>query len=456
MGGRSMTEHLRLPPHSIEAEQAVLGSLLISGDAWDEVSGVVGEADFFTQDHRTIYRAIAHQAARGEPCDAITVGDILGDDAGGLAYLGRLAMVPTTANVMAYARMVREYAIRRRGIAEATAIADAMFDQLVPLDQALDQAQARVMTLTETGSRNGPEPIGAGLKDFIEDLERRFESDAICGLTTGYVEFDELTQGLQAGDLVVLAGRPSMGKTTLGMNIAEHVALNGDGQVLVFSLEMPRAQLIQRFVASRGRVSMTKLRSGKLEDQDWPRATQVVSLLREARIMVDDTAGLSITELRSRARKAARRMGGVSLLIVDYLQLLRGDGRPENRTQEVSEISRGLKALAKELDCPVIAISQLSRDVERRGNKRPVMSDLRESGAIEQDADLICFVYRDEVYDQHSPDKGTAEINIAKQRNGPIGTIRLAFLGEYNRFENLAPDWVPAAAMSAPAGYSYE
>jgi replicative DNA helicase len=447
---------LKVPPHSIEAEQAVLGGLMIDNTAWDLVADLLVESDFYRQDHRLIFRAISELTGAGEPCDAVTLGERLGEEAGGLAYVGTLAnQTPTAANVVSYARIVRQHAIRRQAIAAAAWITEAMFDRPHdPVEQLLDEAQARVMSLNEQKATRGPALIAATLRGFVEDLESRHDADGITGLASGYSDLDELTQGFQDGDLVILAGRPSMGKTTLAMNIAGRVCKEA-GPVMVFSLEMAARQLTQRLVADMGRVGMSRLRNGKLHDDEWPRVSSAVAQLNELPLMVDDSAGISITELRSRARQAQRKLGQLRLVVVDYLQLLRGDRRSENRTQEVTDISRGLKALAKELSCPVIALSQLSREVERRTNKRPTMADLRESGAIEQDADLICFIYRDEVYNPESPDKGTAEIIVAKQRNGPIGDVRLSFLGEFNRFENLAPDWRREIPMPRARAFEY-
>ena len=437
---------------NLEAEQGVLGSLLIDPESWEHVSGTVAASDFFREDHRRIFAACAEILERGETPDVVTVGELLPDD-GGIAYVGTLARdTPSAASAGTYARIVREYAIRR----QAVAAADWVIRNSDQHDVAglLDQAQARMMAVGEQIQSGEPQMIRESVRRFILDLEARHDADgAITGLETGYVDLDDMTTGLHDGDLVIVAGRPSMGKTTLAMNFVEQAAIKAELPVMVFSLEMPADQLAERMTAAMGRVPLQALRTGKVEEDHWPKISAAVNRIHSAQIAIDDTGGLSVAELRAKARRMARRMGGLSLVVVDYLQLMEGDG--ENRTNEVSAISRGLKGLAKELSCPVVALSQLNRGLEQRTNKRPMMSDLRESGAIEQDADLILFVYRDEVYNPDSPDKGTAEIIIGKQRNGPIGTVRLAFLGEYNRFENLAPGWMPEPQESKPRKQRY-
>lgn len=444
------TEALRVPPHSLEAEQSVIGGLMLDNRAWERIADRVGEEDFYRQDHRLIFRAVRELVETDRPCDVLTLSETLEnrrelDAAGGLAYLAELAKnTPSVANIGAYADIVRERSVLRQLIAVANRIADAAFNPKGRAsEELLDVAEQEVFRIAEQRSRGrgGPRGIKELLTKAVDRIDHLFELDnPITGLSTGYADFDELTSGLQSSDLVIVAGRPSMGKTTFAMNLAENAALKGDKPVLVFSMEMPGEQLVMRMMSSLGRIDQQRLRTGKLEDEDWPRLTSAVSLLSEARIFIDDTPALTPTEVRARARRLAREHDGLGLIMLDYLQLMQVAGSGENRATEISEISRSLKALAKELHVPVIALSQLNRSLEQRPNKRPVMSDLRESGAIEQDADVIVFIYRDEVYNEDSPDKGTAEIIIGKQRNGPIGTVRLAFLGRYTRFENFTPD----------------
>ncbi|ROR35171.1 replicative DNA helicase [Inmirania thermothiophila] len=442
---------LRVAPHSVEAEQSLLGALMVDNRAWDEVADRVGPDDFYRREHRLVYEAIQALAEAGEPFDAVTVSDRLRERGeleavGGLAYLAALVEgTPTAANVRAYAQIVRDRSVLRQLIHVGTRIADAGFNpEGRDTRELLDYAERLVFEIAEQGSRiqAGFTPLKDLLTAAVERIERLYEEgSAITGVATGFADFDELTSGLQPSDLVVVAGRPSMGKTTFALNIAEHVAIKGGRPVAVFSMEMPGEQLALRLMSSLGRVNQQRVRTGRLEDEDWPRITSAVTLLAQAPIYIDDTPALSPTELRARARRLQRQFdGGLGLVVVDYLQLMQVPGGSENRATEISEISRSLKALAKELHVPVIALSQLNRNLEQRPNKRPVMSDLRESGSIEQDADLVVFIYRDEVYNPESPDKGTAEIIVAKQRNGPTGTVRLTFLGQYTRFENFAHD----------------
>ncbi|WP_051080008.1 replicative DNA helicase [Thioalkalivibrio thiocyanodenitrificans] len=452
------TEALKVPPHSQEAEQAVLGGLLLDNDAWDAVADRLSEVDFYRHDHRLIFRAIAELAERNTPFDVITLSERLEarDDleaAGGLAYLGMLARdTPSAANIRAYADIVRERSVLRQLISVGTEIADSGFNaEGRESRELLDTAEKKVFEIAEQGTRaqQGFRAMRALMRSTVEHIEMLYErDDPITGLPTGYSEFDEMTSGLQGGDLVIIAGRPSMGKTSFAMNIAEYASLKQQSPVAVFSMEMPGEQLSLRLLSSLGRINQQRLRTGRLEDDDWPRFTSAVSMLSEAQLFIDDSPALSPGEVRARARRLMREHKQLGLIVVDYLQLMQVPGSSENRTTEISEISRSLKALAKELSVPVIALSQLNRSLEQRPNKRPVMSDLRESGAIEQDADLICFIYRDEVYNEDSPDKGTAEIIIAKQRNGPIGTLRLTFLGQYTRFENYVPEVYSNEAFS--------
>lgn len=443
-------DDLKVPPHSIEAEQAVLGGLMLDNAAWDRVADRVTEEDFYRHDHRLIFRAVAALAERNRPFDVVTLSEWLEgrgelENVGGLAYLGALAKdTPSAANITAYADIVREHSILRSLIAVGTDIAESAFHpEGRDSKELLDAAEQQVFQIAERGARSqqGFRSIKSLLKATVEHIDALFErDDPITGLPTGWNEFDEMTSGLQAGDLIIVAGRPSMGKTTFAMNIAEYAAIKVKAPVAIFSMEMPGEQLAMRLLSSMGRINQQRLRTGKLEDEDWPRLTSAVSMFTEVPMFIDDSPALTPTEVRARARRLMREQGSLGLIVVDYLQLMQVPGSTENRATEISEISRGLKALAKELKVPVIALSQLNRSLEQRPNKRPVMSDLRESGAIEQDADLIVFIYRDEVYNEDSPDKGTAEIIIAKQRNGPIGTVRLTFLGQYTKFENFIPE----------------
>ena len=438
---------LRVPPHSIEAEQSVLGGLMLDNTAWDRLVGSVGEQDFYRHDHRLIFRAIATLADANQPFDVVTVSEWLESnghlaDTGGLAYLSGLVLdTPTAANILAYAGIVRERALLRGMIQVGTQIAASAYQPEGRSSRdLLDEAEQQVFALAERGTKalNSYLPIPTLLAqavDRIDELHRR--NSIITGLATGFTELDEMTSGLQKGDLVIVAGRPSMGKTSFVMNIVEEAALQQKGSCAVFSMEMSGVQLAMRMLSSLSRVDMQRIRSGRLEDEDWPRVASTLEILDRAKIYVDDGAALSPTEVRARARRIQREHG-LDLIVVDYLQLMQVPGTEENRATEISAISRGLKALAKELQVPVIALSQLNRSLEQRPNKRPVMSDLRESGGIEQDADLILFIYRDEVYNAESEDKGVAEIIIGKQRNGPIGTRKLTFLGQYTRFENYA------------------
>ena len=448
-------ESLKIPPHSIEAEQSVLGGLLLSGlsndsSAWDTIADKVVETDFYRQDHRLIFRAIADLAEDSKPLDLITVSEWLKqrnelENAGGFVYLATMAKdTPSAANIKAYAEIVREKSILRQLISVGTGIADSAFNsQGRASKELLDEAEQKVFKIAEHGSKQGQvfKPLKKLLKVTLEHIEELSKINTnITGVSTGYTDLDEMTSGLQKGDLVIVAGRPSMGKTTFSMNIAEYAAAHKKLPTAIFSMEMPAEQLTLRMLSSMGRVDQHRLRTGKLTDEDWPRVATAVKIFSDVPMFIDDSPALSPTEVRARARRLMREHGQLGLIVLDYLQLMQTGAATENRATEISEISRSLKALAKELSVPVIALSQLNRSLEQRPNKRPVMSDLRESGAIEQDADIIIFIYRDEVYNPESPDKGTAEIIIAKQRNGPIGTCRLTFFGKYTRFENYTPD----------------
>ncbi|MBX2879868.1 MAG: replicative DNA helicase [Granulosicoccus sp.] len=440
------------PPHSIEAEQAVLGSLMLeAGEAFDKISDSVIEQDFYQYNHRLIFRSISALAVAGSQPDHVTVSDWLKnfgllEEAGGLNYIGALVeVVPSAGNVKEYAGIVRERSVLRQMITVANEIADSAYDaEGRTSKELLDEAETKVFAIADQTARasGGFHDIKSVLAVAIERISFLFESDAaITGLSTGFTELDEKTSGLQDSDLIIVAGRPSMGKTTFAMNIAENAAMEADAPVAIFSMEMPAEQLGMRMIASLGRVELQKLRTGRLAEQDWPRITSAITLLNQKRnVFIDDTPSLTPTELRARARRLARD-NGLSLIVIDYLQLMQISENKENRATEISEISRSLKALAKELQVPIIALSQLNRSLEQRPDKRPVMSDLRESGAIEQDADVIMFIYRDEVYNpEDEASKGRAEILIRKQRNGPIGAVNLTFLGQYTRFENYAPE----------------
>jgi len=441
---------LKVPPHSVEAEQSVLGGLLINNNAWDDIADKVTENDFYLPQHRYVFRLIQELVDENEPADITTLAealdkrDLLGE-VGGIAYLGELAnSTPSVANIVAYANIVRERSVLRQLVLVTNEIADSAFSpDGAKSTELLDLAESKIFAIAEQGARRGgPEVIKSLLTKAVNRIDQLYSSDSpITGLSTGFADLDERTSGLQPSDLIIIAGRPSMGKTSFAMNIGENAAIQSGLPVLVFSMEMPSEGLAMRMLSSLGRINQTRMRSGKLEEDDWPRLNSAISLLAEQKLYIDDTPAMSPTEVRARSRRIFREHGQIGLIIIDYLQLMQVAGS-DNRVNEVSEISRSLKALAKELDVPVIALSQLNRGLEQRPDKRPIMSDLRESGAIEQDADLIMFIYRDEVYnkDEDNPLKGTAEIIIGKQRNGPIGRIKMAFLGEYTKFEDLAPE----------------
>lgn len=440
---------LRVPPHSIEAESSVLGGLLLDNAAWDRVGDLLNEGDFYRYEHRLIYAAMAGLINASRPADVITVFDHLqgqgkAEETGGLAYLNALAQyVPSAGNIRRYAEIVRERAILRKLVAASDEIATTAFNpQGRPVAEILDESEQKILNIGEEGSRMKRGFIG--MDSLVVDLLDRVQEMAdnptdITGVPSGFYDLDRMTSGLQGGDLIVLAARPSMGKTSLAVNMAEHIALHEGLPVAVFSMEMGAAQLAVRVVGSIGRIDQGHLRTGKLTDEEWPRLTEAIEKLRNISLHIDETAGLTISELRASARRLARQCGKLGLIVVDYLQIMSGSGGSEdNRATELGEMSRGLKMLAKELQCPVIALSQLSRAVESRTDKRPMMSDLRESGAIEQDADVIMFIYRDDYYNKDSKEPGVAEVIIAKQRNGPTGTVKLAFLKNLTRFESLA------------------
>ncbi|ESQ16316.1 MAG: DNA helicase [Thiohalocapsa sp. PB-PSB1] len=446
-------EGLRVPPHNLQAEQSLLGALMLENSTWDLVADKVGEEDFYRQEHRLVFRAVTLLADEDQPFDVITLAEALEkrkllDEVGGMPYLAEIDRnTASAANAVHYARIVRFNSVLRQLVKAGTEISDLAFDtQGRGEAEILDIAETKVFKIAEQMNRGiGFRSIESLLKLAVDRIDELFHRDEpITGLPTGFSDFDMKTSGLQSADLIIVAGRPSMGKTSFAMNLVENVAIKTGRGVAVFSMEMPGDSLAMRMMSSLGQIDQHRVRTGKLTDEDWPRLTSAVTMLSQAPIYIDDTPALSPTELRARVRRLQRDLKreqkDLGMIVIDYLQLMQSSTEGENRATEISAISRSLKSLAKELNIPVIALSQLNRSLEQRPNKRPVMSDLRESGAIEQDADLIVFIYRDEVYNEDSSDKGVAEIIIAKQRNGPIGTIKLAFLGKYTKFENLARD----------------
>jgi replicative DNA helicase len=448
IGFDAAESRLKVPPNSVEVEQSLLGGLMLDKDAWDKVADIIVADDFYRKDHQLIFSAITELAENGHPCDVVTISEYLEnrnelDAGGGLQYLATLANeTPGAANVRAYATILRERATLRALISAGNQIAgNAYTTDGRAATEIVDEAERLVFEIAEKGSRGkvGFRSLKKILPDAVDRIDLLHQSGGdITGIPSGFTEFDKLTAGLQPGDLVIIAGRPSMGKTTLAINIAENAAIGAKVPTAIFSMEMPSQQLAFRMISSLGRVDQTHLRTGNFPDEDWSRINTAVQLMSDAPIFIDDSPGLSPTEIRARARRL-KRESNLGLIVIDYLQLMQVHGNTENRATEISEISRSLKSLAKELEVPVIALSQLNRSVEQRTDKRPVMSDLRESGAIEQDADLILFIYREEVYKQDTPRKGIADISIAKQRNGPIGDFPLTFVGRFTRFEN----WVP-------------
>ncbi len=446
----SQVAKLRVPPHSIEAESSVLGGLLLDNGAWDRVGDLLADIDFYRHEHKLIYAAIGALINASKPADVITVNEQLQnqgktEEMGGLGYLNSLAQyVPSASNIRRYAEIVRERSILRKLVSASDEIATNAFNpQGKAIDRILDEAEQKIFNIGEEGSRmkQGFQSMDTLVVELMDRVQEMADNpNDITGVPTGFYDLDRMTSGLQPGDMVVLAARPSMGKTAFAINIAEHVALNEGLPVAVFSMEMGASQLAVRVVGSIGRIDQGHLRTGKLSDDEWPRLTEAIEKLRTVSLHIDETPGLTSSELRANARRLARQCGKLGLIVVDYLQLMNGSGGAggDNRATELGEISRGLKMLAKELQCPVIALSQLNRSVEQRTDKRPMMSDLRESGAIEQDADIIMFIYRDDYYNKDSKDPGVAEIIIGKQRNGPTGTVRLTFLKNLTRFESLA------------------
>ena len=446
----SQIAKLRVPPHSIEAESSVLGGLLLDNGAWDRVGDLLVDSDFYRHEHRLIYAAIGALINASKPADVITVSEYIQNqgktaEMGGLGYLNSLAQyVPSASNIRRYAEIVRERSILRKLVSASDEIATNAFNpQGKAIDRILDEAEQKIFNIGEEGSRmkQGFQSMDTLVVQLLDRVQEMADNpNDITGVPTGFYDLDRMTSGLQSGDLVVLAARPSMGKTAFAINIAEHVALNEGLPVAVFSMEMGASQLAVRVVGSIGRIDQGHLRTGKLHDDEWPRLTEAIEKLRTVSLHIDETPGLTPSELRANARRLSRQCGKLGLIVVDYLQLMSGSGGSggDNRATELGEISRGLKMLAKELQCPVIALSQSNRSVEQRTDKRPMMSDLRESGAIEQDADIIMFIYRDDYYNKDSKDPGVAEIIIGKQRNGPTGTVRLTFLKNLTRFESMA------------------
>jgi replicative DNA helicase len=445
----SVVENPKVPPHSIEAEQSVLGGLMLSASAWDQVADKIVEADFYREDHRLIFRAIHDLHESSRPCDAVTVSEWFEshgktDQVDGGNYISQLANnTPSAANVAAYADIVREKSILRSLIdVGATITTSAFSSDGRESGTLLEEAERLVFAIADKGSRSRSgfvsvrDTLGEAMSK-IEELNA-FEGD-ITGISTGFLDFDRLTAGLQPSDLIIVAGRPAMGKTTFAMNIAEHAAIKHGKSVAVFSMEMASLQLVMRMFSSVGQIDQNRIRTGTLDDLDWPKLTSAMNLLHKSEIYIDDTPALSPADLRARARRL-KREHDIELIVVDYLQLMSVPDSKENRATEIAEISRSLKTIAKELNVPVIALSQLNRSLEQRPNKRPVMADLRESGAIEQDADLIVFIYRDVVYNPETAEKGKAEIIIGKHRNGSTGTVHLAFQGPWLRFVNMAPE----------------
>lgn len=439
---------LKLPPHSLEAEQSLIGGLLLDNSTWDRVADLAGESDFYRDDHRRIFRHIARLMELGKPADVVTVFESLeksgeAEQAGGLAYLGEIAgNTPSAANIRRYAEIVRERAILRKLVSVGDEIASsALTPSGKDAKALLDEAEAKVFEIAEAGARHATgfvpiQPILGQVVDRIQELYDQDNPSAVTGVPSGFADLDDKTSGLQATDMLIVAGRPGMGKTSFALNIAEHVAVECHLPVAIFSMEMPGTQLAMRFLSSVGRLDQHRIRTGRLNDEEWKRLTYALGKLHEAPIFIDETPGLNPTDLRARARRLYRQCGKLGLVIVDYIQLMTSLKESDNRAAELSEISRSIKSLAKELRVPIMALSQLNRSLEQRPNKRPVMSDLRESGAIEQDADIIMFIYRDEIYNADTPDKGKAELIIAKHRNGPTGTVPLTFLAEFTRFEN--------------------
>ena len=442
---------LKLPPHSIEAEQSLIGGLLLDNAAWDRIADIVAEGDFYRDDHRRIFSHIRKLVESGRPADVVTVYESIEksnqvDQTGGMAYLGEIAnATPSAANIRRYAEIVRERAVLRKLVTVGDDIAASALNPAGrDAKQLLDEAEQKVFEIAEAGAKSvqgfaAITPLLGQVVDRIQELYDKENPSDITGVPSGFTDLDRMTSGLQPGDMIVVAGRPSMGKTAFALNIAEYVGVEMRLPVAIFSLEMSGPQIATRLLSSVGRLDQTRTRNGRLTDEDWDKMTVALGKLHDAPIHIDETGALNATDLRARARRLHRQCGKLGLIVIDYIQLMTGRASAsENRATEISEISRSIKALAKELECPVIALSQLSRKVEERNDKRPLMSDLRESGAIEQDADIIIMMYREEYYKPDTPDKGVAEAIIGKHRNGPVGTVKLTFLGEYTKFQNFA------------------
>jgi replicative DNA helicase len=445
----AQTAALKLPPHSVEAEQSLIGGILLDNAAWDRISDQISEGDFYRDEHRRIFRHLAKLLEQGKPADVVTVFESIdksGDSqhVGGLAYLGEIANnTPSAANIKRYAEIVHERAILRKLVTVGDEIAgSALSPSGREANLILDEAESKILAIRDEGSRQATgfipiQPVLGQLVDRIQELYDRDSPASVTGVPTGLIDLDAMTSGLQPTDMIVVAGRPGMGKTTFALNVAEAVALEAQLPVAIFSMEMPATQLAMRFISSVGRLNQHKLKTGQLSDDEWQKLSYALGRLHEAPIFIDETPGLNPIDLRARARRLHRQCGGkLGLIVIDYLQLMTSHKESDNRAAELSEISRSVKSLAKELHVPIFALSQLNRSLEQRPNKRPVMSDLRESGAIEQDADIIMFVYRDEIYNPDTEDKGVGELIIGKHRNGPTGMVRMTFLGEYTRFEN--------------------
>lgn len=445
----------KLPPHSVESEQAILGGLLISDRQFDEVAALVTEESFYRASHRLIWRAQAHLIGRGQPADVVTIAEFLEkhdkiEDAGGRAYLGELAKnVPSASNIMAYAKIVRQHWFLRKGIGFCSEYNEQAYNGGDP-EQAIGELQSKLANLTERAQTSVPTPMAEGLSAWVDQLEKRHErGDDIAGASTGLADLDKFTGGLEPENLIIVAGRPSMGKSSLAFQISDHIAEKQGGWSLVFSMEMSRQELISRSISSLGNLDSELFRHpSRMTGDDWRRVVTAVPRVKDRRVLIDDSPALRVTELRARAKAMARKYT-LNVIMVDYIQLMQADSK-ENRNLQITEISAGLKQLAKELHVPVIALSQLNRGLEQRQNKRPMMSDLRESGALEQDADVIAFIYRDEQYNTNSPMKGVAEIIIGKQRNGPTGTVYTNWDGRYTRFQNLAPGWQKPEPEESP------
>lgn len=442
-------EKINIPPYSIEAEQAILGGIMIDNTLWEELSDNIEVDDFYKNNNKKIFKILNELYKEDKPLDIITISEKLKkkkdlEKIGGIDYLNKLIKkTPSTANISIYIKILREKSSIRKLISISKNIIDlSLNNNYKNLNEILDEAERKILSISKEHNykkKNDPIAISSILTNTIKNIEKLFEANShITGLPSGFIELDKITSGFQKSDLIIVAGRPSMGKTTLSMNIAEYITIKNDNPVLIFSMEMSAEQLAIRILASLGRIDLQRLRTGMLKDTDWPRLSSAISLISTKKLFIDDSGSLTPFDIKSKARRIYKKYGNIGIIIIDYLQLMTVPGLTEYRASEISEISRSLKVLAKELKVPIIVLSQLNRSLEQRIDRRPIMSDLRESGSIEQDADLIIFIYRDEIYNKDTPDTGTAEIIISKQRNGPIGTIKLTFLGNYSRFENFS------------------